>query len=73
MPQTERYVTAVKLGIKYFGLWYGRYPYRTLTIVDPAPGAEGSGGMEYPTLITGGQLRAVELLAVQRSCSSPSW
>jgi Peptidase family M1 domain len=56
LPQTHRYVTAVKLGIKHFGLWYGRYPYRTLTIVDPAPGALGSGGMEYPTLITGGSL-----------------
>jgi hypothetical protein len=53
-PQIERYVTAAKLGIKYFGLWYGRYPYRTLTVVDPAPGAGGSGGMEYPTFITAG-------------------
>jgi hypothetical protein len=53
-PQIDRYVTAAKLGIRHFGLWYGRYPYRTLTIVDPAPGAAGSGGMEYPTLITAG-------------------
>jgi hypothetical protein len=53
-PQIDRYVTAAKLGIKHFGLWYGRYPYRTLTIVDPAPGAAGSAGMEYPTLITAG-------------------
>ena len=45
-PQIERYVTAAKLGLKYFGLWYGRYPYRTLTVVDPAPGAGGSGGMD---------------------------
>ena len=55
-PQIDRYVAAAKLGIKNFGLWYGRYPYRTLTIVDPAPGAEGSAGMEYPTLITAGSL-----------------
>jgi hypothetical protein len=54
LRQAERYVRAAKLGLKYFGLWYGRYPYRTLTIVDPAPGAGGAGGMEYPTLITGG-------------------
>jgi hypothetical protein len=53
-PQIDRYVTAAKLGLKHFGLWYGRYPYRTLTIVDPAPGAAGSAGMEYPTLITAG-------------------
>src|SRR5215212_2355750 len=53
-PQVARYVAAARLAIKYFGLWYGRYPYRTLTIVDPAPGAGGSGGMEYPTFITAG-------------------
>ncbi len=52
LPQAQRYVEAAKSGIKYFGLWYGRYPYRTLTIVDPAPGAGGAGGMEYPTFIT---------------------
>ena len=64
-PQVDRYVAAAKLGIKNFGLWYGRYPYRTLTIVDPAPGAEGSAGMEYPTLITAGSSAAAQLLAVQ--------
>ena len=53
-PQADRYVRAAKLGLKYFGLWYGRYPYRTLTVVDPAHGAGGSGGMEYPTFVTGG-------------------
>ena len=52
--QAERYLQAAKLGLKYFGLWYGRYPYRTLTVVDPAPGAGGAGGMEYPTFITAG-------------------
>jgi hypothetical protein len=40
--------------LKWFGLWYGRYPYKTLTVVDPAPGAGGAGGMEYPTFITAG-------------------
>src|SRR6185436_2466977 len=35
-------------------LWYGRYPYRVLTVVDPASGAAGAGGMEYPTFITAG-------------------
>jgi hypothetical protein len=54
LPQLERLVAAAKLAIKYFGLWYGRYPYPTLTIVDPAEGGLGSGGMEYPTFITGG-------------------
>jgi len=42
------------LSIKSFGLSYGAYPHPTLTVVDPAFGASGSGGMEYPTFITGG-------------------
>jgi hypothetical protein len=50
--QAERHVKAAKAAIKWFGLWYGRYPYPTLTVVDPAFGAGGSGGMEYPTFIT---------------------
>jgi len=52
--QAARYIDAAKQSLKYFGLWYGRYPYATLTIVDPAPGAGGAGGMEYPTFITAG-------------------
>jgi hypothetical protein len=54
MPQSQRLLQSVRAAIKAFGLWYGRYPYPTLTIVDPAYGALGSGGMEYPTFITGG-------------------
>jgi hypothetical protein len=54
MPQVERHFKAVMLAIKWFGLWYGRYPHQTLTIVDPAHGGDGSGGMEYPTFITAG-------------------
>jgi hypothetical protein len=53
-PQADRHVAAVKNAIKWFGLWYGRYPYPTITVVDPAPGGGGSGGMEYPTFITAG-------------------
>jgi len=53
-PQAARYLEAARQAIKHFGLWYGRYPYSTLTVVDPAYGALGSGGMEYPTFITGG-------------------
>jgi hypothetical protein len=54
LAQTQRHVDAAKAGLKWFGLWYGRYPYKTLTVVDPAPGASGAGGMEYPTFITAG-------------------
>ena len=53
-PQAQRHVDAAKAGLKWYGLWYGRYPYKTLTVVDPAPGAFGAGGMEYPTFITAG-------------------
>lgn len=52
MSQLARYEEGATLALKWFGLWYGRYPYPTLTVVDPA--AEGGGGMEYPTLITAG-------------------
>ena len=54
MPQARATWKATRRPIKHFGLWYGRYPYPTLTVVDPAYGGLGSGGMEYPTFITGG-------------------
>ncbi len=53
-PQAQRHIQAAKAGLKWFGLWYGRYPYKTLVVVDPAAGASGAGGMEYPTFITAG-------------------
>ncbi len=31
---------------------YGQYPWSTITIIHPPKGAEGAGGMEYPTLFT---------------------
>jgi hypothetical protein len=34
--------------------WFGLYPHPRLTIIDVPNDAEGAGGMEYPTLITGG-------------------
>ncbi len=49
----DRYFRAVFNGLKYFGLWYGQYPYDTLTVVDP-PRHSNTGGMEYPTFITAG-------------------
>ncbi len=51
----DRYLRSIKEGIAYYGLWYGPYPYATLTVVDPPDDGEGSGGMEYPTFITGGE------------------
>lgn len=52
--QTERTFHATRAALKHFGLWYGRYPYKTITVVDPPRGAGGAGGMEYPTFITAG-------------------
>ena len=52
--QTGRHYQALENGLKWFGKWYGAYPYQTITLVDPPYGGEGAGGMEYPTLITGG-------------------
>ncbi|MGQ9801610.1 MAG: M1 family metallopeptidase [Candidatus Saccharicenans sp.] len=51
--QADRHFRALKAALKYYGLWYGPYPYRTITMVDP-PFRTGSGGMEYPTLFTAG-------------------
>ena len=52
--QIDRHFKAAFNAIKYFGLWYGVYPYGTLTIIDPPYNGGGAGGMEYPTLITAG-------------------
>ena len=49
----ERYVRSTREAIAFYGLWYGAYPYPTLTVVDPPEGGFGAGGMEYPTFITG--------------------
>lgn len=51
--QKQRLLEAAHQALKYFGRWYGEYPYATLTIVMPPTGAFGAGGMEYPTLFTG--------------------
>jgi hypothetical protein len=52
-----RYLQATKAAISGYGRVLGPYPYRTITVVDPPWGARGAGGMEYPTLITGGAYR----------------
>ena len=52
--QTERLFRALKEGLKWYGLWFGPYPHRTITLVDPPYGGMGAAGMEYPTFITGG-------------------
>ncbi|HTY37175.1 MAG TPA: M1 family metallopeptidase [Bacteroidota bacterium] len=54
--QAVRYFESVKATLAYFDKHVGRYPYPNVTIVDPAYGATGAGGMEYPTLITAGSM-----------------
>jgi hypothetical protein len=49
----ERHFAAAAATLRYYGEWFGPYPYPSLTIVDPAWQSE-SGGMEYPTIFTGG-------------------
>jgi hypothetical protein len=47
-----RYFDAMKRTLDFFAERIGPYPYPGVTIVDPPTGADGAGGMEYPTLIT---------------------
>jgi hypothetical protein len=51
--QAERHFEATRAALRYYGEWYGPYPYGHITIVDPA-WQSGAGGMEYPTLFTAG-------------------
>jgi hypothetical protein len=50
--QAERHERVIRQTLDHFEKWYGPYPYKTLTVVDPEPGS-AAGGMEYPTFITG--------------------
>jgi aminopeptidase N len=58
--QASRHFTATRAALKYYGQWFGPYPYGHITVVDPVTifnaGAQGggTGGMEYPTLFTAG-------------------
>ena len=50
--QAERHERIIRETLDHFEKWYGPYPYKTLTVVDPEPDS-AAGGMEYPTFITG--------------------
>ncbi|MCB1052281.1 MAG: M1 family metallopeptidase [Acidobacteria bacterium] len=69
--QGARHIKAAEDAVNYFQQHYGDYPFPNLTVVDPRRGAGGSGGMEYPTLITAGTfyglpegLKMVELVII---------
>jgi Peptidase family M1 domain len=51
--QEDRHFAATSAALKYYGEWFGAYPFPQITIVDPAWRSR-SGGMEYPTLFTAG-------------------
>src|SRR6185436_586525 len=51
--QAERHFDATRTTLRYYGEWFGAYPYGHITIIDPAY-QSGAGGMEYPTLFTAG-------------------
>jgi hypothetical protein len=58
--QADRHFSATRAVLKYYGQWFGPYPYGHVTVVDPVTifnaraQGEGTGGMEYPTLFTAG-------------------
>jgi hypothetical protein len=51
--QAERHFDATRAALKYYGEWFGAYPYGHITVVDPAWQSDAA-GMEYPTLFTAG-------------------
>jgi hypothetical protein len=52
----NRYLEVAVEALSAFSEWYGAYPHPRLSIIDIPASAGGAGGMEYPTLITGGTL-----------------
>jgi hypothetical protein len=51
--QVERHERILRQSLDRFERWYGPYPYKTITLVDPEPDSAAF-GMEYPTFIVGG-------------------
>ena len=51
--QTARHFETTRATLRYYGEWFGAYPYGHLTIVD-TPWRTATDGMEYPTIFTAG-------------------
>ena len=51
--QAARHFNATRAALRYYGEWFGPYPYGNITIIDPA-WQSGAEGMEYPTLFKAG-------------------
>ena len=61
LPRTRlrkayRSLDALVAAMAYMDSCVGPYPYPTFTLVSPPPGAEATDGMEYPTLVTAGDI-----------------
>jgi hypothetical protein len=56
--QVQEYLDVSVGSLEAYSAWYGAYPHPRLTVVDVPEDASGAGGMEYPTLVTGGSLGA---------------
>lgn len=54
LPQADRHTESVKAALDYFEKYLEKYPYSTISIVDPPIQGFGASGMEYPTFITAG-------------------
>jgi hypothetical protein len=52
--EVENQIQSFKYGLDYYESHFGPYAHPNITIVNPPEGADGSGGMEYPTFITAG-------------------
>jgi Peptidase family M1 domain len=50
----DEYLGAATGALQAYSAWYGSYPHPRLTVVDVPDNTTDAGGMEYPTLITGG-------------------
>jgi hypothetical protein len=75
---SDRYIEATKTCLRSYGAWSAPYPYPQVTVVDPAWNS-ASGGMEYPTLFTGGttawappELRSPEGVTIHE-CGHQFW
>lgn len=52
LRQAERHMRIIRQSLDRFDRWYGPYPYKQVTAIDPPHGALSAGGMEYPMLFT---------------------
>jgi aminopeptidase N len=50
----ERVLEVAEASMRYYGDWYGPYPYPRVTVVDVPDDGSEAGGMEYPTLVAAG-------------------